>query len=265
LSPMVHNAAFRRAGINAVYVPFRVPREHLTQFLEDAPALGIRGLSITIPHKEAVLKKLTSMDNTMAGIGAANTLMFGERGKVVGSNTDYQAALDSLEQALMVHAGRKGTLDNQTALVLGAGGAAKAIAFGMKQMGAQVVIAGRTNQRAQQLADALKCKSLDWLNRYSVQPDVLINCTPVGMHPNVDATPYDKHHLRPSMVVFDTVYNPENTLLVKDARSQSCTVVTGVEMFVRQACLQFKLFTSREAPGDLMREVLKRTIGPAKY
>ncbi|HEV3138779.1 MAG TPA: shikimate dehydrogenase [Pirellulales bacterium] len=265
LSPMVHNAAFRRAGINAVYVPFRVPREHLNQFLEDAPALGIRGLSITIPHKEAVLKKLTSMDNTMAGIGAANTLMFGERGKVVGSNTDYQAALDSLEQALMVHAGRKGTLDNQTALVLGAGGAAKAIAFGMKQMGAQVVIAGRTNQRAQQLADALKCKAVDWLNRYSVQPDVLINCTPVGMHPNVDATPYDKHHLRPSMVVFDTVYNPENTLLVKDARSQSCTVVTGVEMFVRQACLQFKLFTSREAPSELMREVLKRTIGPAKY
>ncbi|MBI3837421.1 MAG: shikimate dehydrogenase [Planctomycetia bacterium] len=265
LSPMVHNAAFRRAGINAVYLPFRVPREHLNQFLEDAPALGIKGLSVTIPHKEAVLKKLTSMDNTMVGIGAANTLMFGERGKVVGSNTDYQAALDSLEQALMVHAGRKGTLENQTALVLGAGGAAKAIAFGMKQMGAQVVIAGRTNQRAQQLADALKCKAIEWLNRYSVQPDVLINCTPVGMHPNVDATPYDKHHLRPSMVVFDTVYNPENTLLVKDARSQSCTVVTGVEMFVRQACLQFKLFTSQEAPSELMREVLKRTIGPAKY
>ena len=94
---------------------------------------------------------------------------------------------------------------------------------------------------------------------------MLVNCTPVGMHPNVDETPFDKHHLRPSMVVFDTVYNPENTLLVKDARSQSCTVVTGVEMFVRQACLQFKLFTGQEAPGDLMRDVLKRAIGPAKY
>ncbi|HEY2893672.1 MAG TPA: shikimate dehydrogenase, partial [Pirellulales bacterium] len=93
----------------------------------------------------------------------------------------------------------------------------------------------------------------------------LVNCTPVGMHPNVDATPYDKHHLRPSMVVFDTVYNPENTLLIKDARSQSCTVVTGVEMFVRQACLQFKQFTGQEAPSDLMRDVLKRAIGPAKY
>jgi 3-dehydroquinate dehydratase/shikimate dehydrogenase len=85
------------------------------------------------------------------------------------------------------------------------------------------------------------------------------------MHPNVDATPYDKHHLRPSMVVFDTVYNPENTLLTKEARSQSCTVVTGVDMFVRQACLQLKLFTGQEAPAELMREMLKRAIGPAKY
>jgi 3-dehydroquinate dehydratase/shikimate dehydrogenase len=264
LSPMVHNAAFRRLGINAVYVPFRVPREHLSQFLEDAPALGIKGLSVTIPHKEAVLKKLSATDPSMAGIGAANTLVFKDR-RIVGYNTDHLAALESLEQALAAHHGRRGTLESQTALVLGAGGAAKAIAYGLKQMGAQVVIAGRTSQRAQQLADALKCKTVDWANRYSFQPDVLVNCTPVGMHPNVDATPYDKHHLRPSMVVFDTVYNPENTLLLKDARSQSCTVVTGVEMFVRQACLQFQQFTGQEAPSDLMREVLKRAIGPAKY
>jgi 3-dehydroquinate dehydratase/shikimate dehydrogenase len=265
LSPMIHNAAFRKLGINAVYVPFRVPREHLTQFLEDAPTLGIKGLSVTIPHKEAVLRKLTSMDESMKGIGAVNTLLFqGDKG-IVGFNTDHQAALDSLEKALEEHYGRPDTLDNQTALVLGAGGAAKAIGFGLKRLGAQVVIAGRTNQRASQLADALDCKTVDWPSRYSLQPDIVVNCTPVGMHPNVDATPYDKHHLRPSMVVFDTVYNPENTLLVKEARIQSCTVVTGVEMFVRQACLQFKLFTGQEAPSDLMRDVLKRAIGPAKY
>jgi 3-dehydroquinate dehydratase/shikimate dehydrogenase len=264
LSPMVHNAAFRKLGINAVYVPFRVPREHLSQFLADAPALGIKGLSVTIPHKEAVLKHLTRLDDSMTGIAAANTLLF-EDGKIVGFNTDYQAALDSLEMALTEHHGQKTSLEGQTALVLGAGGAAKAIAYGLKRMGANVAVAGRTAQRAAQLADALQCKTIDWANRYSIQPDVLVNCTPVGMHPNVDATPYDKHHLRPSMVVFDTVYNPENTLLLKDARSQSCTVVTGVEMFVRQACLQFKQFTGQEAPGDLMRDVLKRAIGPAKY
>ncbi len=265
LSPIVHNAAFRRLDINAVYVPFRVPREHLGQFLEDAPALGIRGLSITIPHKEAVLKKVATKDETITGIGAVNTVMFEADGQLTGYNTDYQAALESLEQAVADHRGAAGNLQGETALVLGAGGAAKAIAFGLKRLGAQVVIAGRTPQRAQQLADALKCKTLDWHNRYSCQPDIVVNCTPVGMHPNVDATPYDKHHLRPSMIVFDTVYNPENTLLLKEARSQSCTVVTGVEMFVRQACLQFKLFTGQEAPSDLMRDVLKRTTGPARY
>jgi 3-dehydroquinate dehydratase/shikimate dehydrogenase len=128
-----------------------------------------------------------------------------------------------------------------------------------------VVIAGRTPERSEQLAKSLECKTVDWNARYSVHPDVIVNCTPVGMHPNVDATPYDKHHLRPSMIVFDTVYNPENTLLLKEARSQSCTVVSGVEMFVRQAGLQFQQFTGQEAPADLMRDVLKRAIGPAKY
>jgi 3-dehydroquinate dehydratase/shikimate dehydrogenase len=263
LSPVVHNAAFRRMDMNAVYVPFRVPREHLAQFLADAPALGIKGLSVTIPHKEAVLKKLDASDESMAGIGAANTLLFAD-GKITGFNTDYQAALGSLEDALAEHHGRKSTLEHQTALVLGAGGAAKAIAYGLKKMGASVVIAGRTAQRAQQLADSLGCKTVDWAARYSFMPDVIVNCTPVGMHPNVDATPYDKHNLRPSMVVFDTVYNPENTLLIKDARSQSCTVVSGVEMFVRQAGLQFEKFTGQQPPADLMRDVLKRAIGPAK-
>jgi 3-dehydroquinate dehydratase/shikimate dehydrogenase len=264
LSPIVHNAAFRRLDINAVYVPFRVPRGQLVQFLKDAPGLGIKGLSVTIPHKESVLKKLHRVEDSMAGIGAVNTLVF-EDGEMVGYNTDYQAGLDSLETALVEHHGEKVTLNNTNALVLGAGGAAKAIAFGLKTMGATVVIAGRTAQRAQQLADALECRTIDWNNRYAFQPDLIVNCTPVGMHPNVDATPYDKHHLRPSMIVFDTVYNPENTLLIKDARSQSCTVVTGVEMFVRQACLQFERFTGRDAPSDLMRDVLKRAIGPAKY
>ena len=152
------------------------------------------------------------------------------------------------------------------ALVLGAGGAAKAIAYGLKQPRGD-----RDDRRPHAAAGRSRWRpgwSARWSNgvaRYTVNPDVLINCTPVGMHPNVDATPFEKHHLRPSMLVFDTVYNPENTLLIKDARSQSCTVVTGVEMFIRQAGLQFKLFTGQEAPSELMREVLKRAIGPAKY
>ena len=210
-----------------------------------------------------MISRLVKFDATTQGVGAANTLVFGPGG-IEGFNTDHQAAIESLEQTLEAQTGRPANLAGKTALVLGAGGAAKAIAYGLKSRGVDVLIAGRTAQRAQQLAGHLNCRVIDWSARYSVDLDLLVNCTPVGMHPNVDATPFEKHHLKPSMVVFDTVYNPENTLLIKDARSQSCTVVTGLEMFIRQAGLQFKLFTGLEAPLERMREVLKRAIGPAR-
>lgn len=264
LSPLVHNVALRRAGLDAVYVPFRVPREHLHQFLDDAQAYGIRGLSVTIPHKEAVVRRLKTADTPTQGIGAANTLVFGPEG-IAGYNTDQPAAVESLRQAVMAHEGNPARLGSMTALVLGAGGAAMAIAHGLLRFGVDVHLAGRSTERTKLIADRLKCRMIDWIARHSVNPDILVNCTPVGMHPNVDATPYDRHHLRSSMIVFDTVYNPENTLLVKEARSQGCTVVTGVDMFVRQAQLQFELFTGKAATSEELRETLKRAIGPAKY
>jgi 3-dehydroquinate dehydratase/shikimate dehydrogenase len=174
--------------------------------------------------------------------------------------------MDSLAAALQESGNVKpDDLSGKVALVLGAGGAAKAIAYGLQRRGAEVVVASRTRDRADRLADAISVKAVDWGARHNFWVDILINCTPVGMHPNVDETPYDKHYLKPSMLVFDTVYNPESTLLVKDARSRSCTVITGVEMFIRQAALQFKLFTDQDPPTELMREVLKRAIGPAKF
>lgn len=275
LSPLIHNTALRQAGINAVYVPFRVPAEHLDQFLTDAREWGIHGLSVTIPHKEAVLRRLTKFDPAVKGIGAANTIVF-ENEDLIGYNTDYRSAIESLERAVRpqsaaggMHAAAGGALASEglqgkTTLVLGAGGAARAMAYGLKKAGASVVIAGRTTKRAHALAQGIGCDSIDWNNRHGISPDIIVNCSPVGMHPNVDETPYDKNHLHATMVVFDMVYNPENTLLIKEARSQGCTVVTGVEMFVRQASLQFKLFTGQDAPWELMRDTLKRAIGPAK-
>jgi 3-dehydroquinate dehydratase/shikimate dehydrogenase len=128
-----------------------------------------------------------------------------------------------------------------------------------------VVVTDGMPKQAVMLAKNFNCRSVDWAARHTVPADILFNCTPVGMHPNVDETPYDKHHMRPSMIVFDVVYNPENTLLIKDARSRNCTVITGVEMFVRQACLQFKLFTGQEGPAELMREAIRRAIGAVKH
>jgi 3-dehydroquinate dehydratase/shikimate dehydrogenase len=263
-SPLIHNAAFGKLNLNKAYLPFRIRREDLGTFFEDAAELDIKGLSVTIPHKEAVMPLLTRADKWVQGIGAANTVVFDE-GRRIGYNTDCPAAIEALEEAVNEPAGDKSPLAHRVALILGAGGAARAIAYGLMRCGAHVVIASRSLPRAEELAKALKCKAIDWSVRHAVTADVLINCTPVGMHPNVDEAPYDKHRLRPSMIVFDTVYNPETTLLVKEARARCCTVVTGVAMFIRQAALQFKLFTGRDAPTELMRDVLKRAIGPAKY
>ncbi len=260
LSPHLHNAAFNDAQLNKVYVPFRVPRQDLETFIEDCPELGIHGLSVTIPHKESVIAHVKQIDGAVKGIGATNTILFGEDTSTA-HNTDYRAAMRALDTVI---GGGSDSLNGQLALVLGAGGVAKAVAFGLRRRGADVRIASRTRERSDQLAKSLDCVAIDWEDRYSVSPIVIVNGTPLGMHPNVNETPFEKHHLRPSMVVFDTVYNPEQTLLIKEARQQGCKVITGVEMFVAQAELQYRLFAGEEPPEGLMREKLKRTIGAAR-
>ncbi|MBN1851963.1 MAG: shikimate dehydrogenase [Pirellulales bacterium] len=264
LSPLVFNAAFRAAGINAVYVPFRVPSEALQLFIEDVPRLGVKGLSILIPHKETIANFLSKVDPAVKGIAAANTVLFTGAG-VVGYNTDYKAAMDCLEHATGQIGAQPSPLKGRRVLVLGAGGVARAVLYGLERRGAIIFLSSRTFERASGLASEFGGRAVDWEERQRVRASVLVNCTPVGMHPNVDESPFQRQMLKQSMVVLDTVYNPETTLLIKDARSQGCTTVTGVEMFVRQANLQFFLFTGKEAPTNLMRETLKRAIGPVKY
>jgi 3-dehydroquinate dehydratase/shikimate dehydrogenase len=263
LSPLIHNTAFAELGLDKVYVPIRVPKEDLPRFIQQAPEFGIKGLSVTIPHKESILPHLSQVDGAVRGIGAANTVVF-DGAQRHGYNTDYRAAMESLEEAVGPGDGEE-AFKGKTALVLGAGGVGKAIAYGLIRRGSSVVVTDGIHERAKQLAVRFKCKAIEWAARHSVSAHVLVNCTPVGMHPNVDETPYAKHHLRPAMIVFDAVYNPENTLLVKDARARNCKVVTGVDMFVRQACLQFEHFTGQDGPADLMRDVIKRATAAARY
>ncbi|HOA52657.1 MAG TPA: shikimate dehydrogenase, partial [Thermogutta sp.] len=264
LSPIIHNAAFQKFGMNKVYIPIRVPREDLYEFIDQAPQWGIKGLSVTIPHKEAILAKLTKADSIVRGIGAANTVIF-EGKERLGFNTDCRAAIEAIEVALGTPVGGRSPIHGKQALVLGAGGAGKAVAFGLIRAGATVTLTDGDAEKARLLAEKLDCAYVPWDDRHSVACDILANCTPVGMHPNVDESPFDAKYLRSHMLVFDAVYNPENTLLIKDARARNCKVVTGVEMFVRQACMQFKLFTGRDGPADLMREVLKRATSAAKW
>jgi 3-dehydroquinate dehydratase / shikimate dehydrogenase len=263
MSPQIHNAAFAHLGMNRVYIPLRVTREHLARFLNDCEELGIKGLSVTIPHKESVMEHLSSSDDAVQGIHACNTVVFRE-GQRVGFNTDSRAALESIDLALGNGADEENRLLNQTVLVLGAGGVAKAIVYGLRRQGADVYITNRTPERAQQLAAMFRATALPWNMRHTIQPQLIVNCTSVGMHPQVNDTPLESVNLDSNTVVFDTVYNPEQTLLLKQARETGCRVITGVDMFIGQAALQFKHFTGESAPLEVMKTVLRRAISAVK-
>jgi 3-dehydroquinate dehydratase/shikimate dehydrogenase len=262
-SPHVHNAAFRAKQLDAVYVPFRVPAEHLGQFLADVPYLRIQGLSVTIPHKETAVAFCTRVDGAVKGIGAINTMIF-EENQTVGYNTDYRAAMNCLDLRLKTD-DRVKPLAGRVALVLGAGGAARSFVFGLLRRGADVVISSRTPEKALRLAESMRARQIDWERRHLVKADVIVNATPVGMHPNVDESPFDVHSLRPNTIVFETVYNPEQTLFFKQARDRQCRVISGVEMFIAQAALQFKIFTGEDPPVEVMHEQLRRATGAARY
>lgn len=262
LSPLIHNRSFVEQKINAVYVPFTLDEENVDEFMRLAPDLDIKGVSVTIPHKVAVMKGLTKMDPAVGKIGACNTVVFRDEQRL-GYNTDYKAAVSSIEFAMGGDLNDEvGVLEGKTALVLGAGGAGMALAYGLKKRGAMVTITDINGNRAYQVAKDLDVEVFDWVGRYNMKPkpEVIANCTPIGMHPKVDESPYDRANLNPHMVVFDAVYNPENTLLIKTAREKGCTVVPGIEMFVGQACLQFRLFTGQKASASFIRRQLKSAI-----
>jgi 3-dehydroquinate dehydratase/shikimate dehydrogenase len=263
LSPHVHNAAFDALGLNKVYVPFRVRPEDLTQFMHDCRELGIKGLSVTIPHKEEILKYVTKLEEVTQEIGACNTLLWKDDDRI-GFNTDYRAATNMLDDVFTGNEEDSG-LRGKQALVLGAGGVARAIVVGLRRRQAEITIASRTLERAEALARFCKGKAIPWAHRRTAKADLVVNCTPTGMHPNLDESPMEPNFLQHDMVVFDTVYNPEQTLLLRDARDAGCTVITGVDMFIGQAALQFRYFTEQEAPTELMRQVIRRTISAVKY
>jgi 3-dehydroquinate dehydratase/shikimate dehydrogenase len=262
LSPLIHNKTLRKLGIDAVYLPFRVPRGTLAAFLKAFEQLGVQGYSVTIPHKEAAAQVAARKEAMVERVQAANTLVHREDGWEA-FNTDTRAAVESLEANLPPGPdGVPAALGNRSVLILGAGGVARAVAHGLRGRVAMLSITNRSPERAGKLAEEVDCRAIDWGARHGVLCDLLINCTSVGMFPDVDETPVHHSFLRPGMMVFETIYTPETTLLVKEARVRGCHVLTGVDMFVRQAALQFQLFTGREAPLELMRGIVKRALSP---
>ena len=262
MAPLIHNCAFRHEGINAVYLPFRVPKDMLSQVLKDFDWLDISGYSVTAPHKQTVLAKASEVSAAVDRSGAANTLVCGAGVKWRADNTEINAALDCIYQSMQNPLTMEQALAGRQVLLLGAGEMARVIGLGLIGMGAKITIANRTHAKAVELADELGCLETNWENRATIEPDILVNCTSVGMHPNVDVTPYEPNWLQDRMLVLDTVYNPENTLLLKQAKQRGCGTASGLDMFVRQAAAQFEMFTGKSAPLEFMRKTLRRGISP---
>ncbi len=260
-SPLIHNKAFESQNINARYLPFRIPKSDLPNFVRHCPEVGIHGLSITIPHKEQALDECTQAESSATGIGAVNTLVF-SGDNILGYNTDYRAAMDCIEELYKIDRSNERPMQGVTTLVLGAGGVSRAIAWGLRQRHSEVLIASRTFERSQMLAGEIGCRAIEWDDRHDHRIHLLVNGTPIGMHPDVDSSPFNAASLNQFVAVFDTVYNPENTLLIKHAKRAQCRIITGVDMFVRQAAYQYKLFTGNDAPIELMRDTIKQATNP---
>lgn len=264
-SPMIYNRAFEDQGLNARYLPIRIPKSDLPNFIRDCTKVGIVGASVTIPHKEQALEYCDQAESSATGIGAVNTLVF-DNLDCLGYNTDYRAAMECVEEIFKVNKKLERPMQGITAMILGAGGVSRAIAWGLRQRAAEVLICSRNYERTQMLCAELGCRPIEWEFRHDSRQRVnlLVNGTPVGMHPDVDASPFDSTALNQYMVVFDTVYNPENTLLIKQARRMQCRTITGLDMFVRQAAYQYQIFTGKEPPVELLRKSIREATNPVQ-
>jgi len=255
MSPAVHNAAFAALGMNAVYLPFKVSDPKA--FLESFQPYDLKGLSVTIPHKEAMLALMDEVDGPAAQIGAVNTVVI-RNSRRFGYNTDMAAALAAIRDA--VRRAALEPLSARSVLLLGAGGAARAIAYGLRQKVACLTIANRTVERARRLAAELDADACGLREMQRCRPDVLINGTSVGMWPQVDESPVPISMLRKGMVVFDSVYNPIKTRLLAEAEQAGAVTASGLDWFVNQAAAQFELWTGTAAPRSVIEETLRSTL-----
>ena len=263
LSPAIHNAAFQKLGLNFVYLAFRV--EVIGDAIKGFRVLGnFRGASVTIPHKVAAVPFLDSIEPTARHIGAINTIV-AVGGTLIGYNTDAIGALRAFREGGVA-------LKGQRVVMLGSGGAARAIAFalGTEPEVEHLTILGIDEQERAALVQDLRSKTgmtveespLDDGMLQKVLPDahVLIHCTPIGMSPKVHETSVPATLLHTGLTVMDIVYNPRDTRLLKDAKVAGCRVIPGIEMFLHQASAQFELWTNQAAPTDVMRAVLESRL-----
>ncbi len=249
LSPIMHNAGFQARKMNAVYLPFLV--HDLKDFLASIKFLGIQGFSVTIPHKESILRYLDGCDSLAREIGAVNTVVVRRGGKLYGYNTDYVGVMRALEPRI--------PLRDSRVLILGAGGAARAVAFALAQAGAAVCVCARRTARAKSLALAVRGQSIARNRlRYDFF-DAIVNATPVGMYPRVTQSPLETEELN-CRLVFDTIYRPREPRLLQLAARRGIQTVSGLDMFVAQGAAQWEIWTGERAPVANMRRAVMRAL-----
>jgi len=246
---LIHNKAFKEIKSSDIYVPFLV--DNVEKFFKDFSHY-FEGLSVTMPFKEDIMDVIDEIDETASKIGAVNTVVHdGERWK--GYNTDCIGAIKALEKHI--------NLKEKKVLIIGAGGTAKAIGYGVSEKGAKITVTyNRNKERGVQLAKELGAQVLSIHEAGEEVVDVIINCSPVGMSPNVEESPISSRYFREGMVVFDSVYNPPETRLIREAKTAGCITISGIELFINQAIEQFKLWNNQEAPIGPMRDVVLQTI-----
>ena len=257
-SPLIHNAGFNALGINFVYVA--CPVKDLEHAIKGIRALNIRGASITIPHKINAISYVDRLHDAAQKIGSINTIV-NQKGELMGYNSDGLGALKAFQD-------RGIDLKGRSVLILGSGGVARAIAFSlvMRDEVKRLNILGIVEKEMNLLIDDLRktggidiqgaLLQEDILQKTLSRSDLLINCTPLGMYPNTGETPVPSIFLRPGLLVFDVVYNPPKTRLLKDAQHAGCMTISGLEMFINQAIVQFELWTGEKAPVEVMKKVL---------
>lgn len=254
LSPVLHNWAFRKLGINASYHVWDTPAEKLTAFLAALRTLPIHGASVTIPHKETVMPLTDRLTDNARDIGAVNTLYW-ENDALWGDNTDVTGFMAPL-------LGRRA--QPGTALILGAGGAARAAVCGLHRAGWKVLLSSRTESRADRLAHSFQAAHVPWTERHEVRPDLLVNTTPLGMSGPFQALSPWKGPLTGISLVYDLVYNPKETLLLIQARREGVEIIHGLPMFVHQGLAQFERWTGQRFPLPEAVSVLEESLARRK-
>jgi 3-dehydroquinate dehydratase / shikimate dehydrogenase len=251
ISPAVHNRAFQARRLDAVYLPFLVQAGKLKDFFVLADKLPLSGFSVTLPHKQKILRYLDHIDPLAKRIGAINTV-WRKAGKWRGTNTDAAGVSRPLEKLLRV--------GKSSVLIVGNGGAARGAAFTLAEAGAKLAICGRNLDRVRALANACGAEPLTKQQAEARMFDALVHATPIGMSPKVNDCYFENKV--PAKIVFDMVYNPLETQLVKRAKAQGATVIPGLAMFLEQAALQFEIFTGESAPRAAMEKAALEVLGP---